>query len=515
MWIICAGSQRSGSTLQYNIAARIVELKGLGKRLKFVSPEEFNEHDYKNEAIDSALVFKTHFRTNQIDNVLNMPDTKIIFSYRDIRDVAVSMKNKGWIDDSLKALRQLTFEYLRVFEDWMIYKERMYVSKYEDFYHNISSEVIGISNYLKVELTQKEIETIVNELSEGQIQNESSGEIETKGKFRFDKKTLLHEGHIQGKVANQFKTGLSELEILEIEKVSYNWINNYGYELFWPTGNYFLSHSQHGEDYIAWSILNQKRYGVVVEVGAFDGVHLSNSLSLENIGWKSICIEPNPVMFPYLKKQRPKAVNYNYAIVADSGIDSIPFYVEQIGVLSGLSVDEDDLKKRYIARGLKYETPEKVQVKAIKLSEVFKEQKLGMSSIDVVSIDVEGHELEVLGGIDFDKCRPSLFIVEANSNEFKTQILLFFKNLELGYELVLENKQNLFIGLNLGKETLQNLKKTNFDQVVFAEQYHPVNPELAIQSVKPQLMTNYNESLCKEGKGRILMRRILSKVRKG
>ena len=43
MWVFCCGMQRSGSTLQYQIAARLVEQAGLGQRLEWVEPGRFPE----------------------------------------------------------------------------------------------------------------------------------------------------------------------------------------------------------------------------------------------------------------------------------------------------------------------------------------------------------------------------------------------------------------------------------------------------------------------------------------
>ena len=40
MWIICAGAKRSGSTLQYNIVAEILENSEKGIRIPHFSPEE-------------------------------------------------------------------------------------------------------------------------------------------------------------------------------------------------------------------------------------------------------------------------------------------------------------------------------------------------------------------------------------------------------------------------------------------------------------------------------------------
>ena len=52
-------------------------------------------------------------------------------------------------------------------------------------------------------------------------------------------------------------------------------------------------HSQLSQDRWVNTILGGKRDGFFVELGASDGVFMSNSLFFEReLGWKGICIEP-------------------------------------------------------------------------------------------------------------------------------------------------------------------------------------------------------------------------------
>lgn len=39
--------------------------------------------------------------------------------------------------------------------------------------------------------------------------------------------------------------------------------------------------SQDGEDFLLWQVFNYKKTGFHVDVGAFDGIHLSNTYSFE------------------------------------------------------------------------------------------------------------------------------------------------------------------------------------------------------------------------------------------
>ena len=248
--------------------------------------------------------------------------------------------------------------------------------------------------------------------------------------------------------------------------------------------NKFISNSQHADDYIAWQLLDKPTLGVVVEVGAFDGIHLSNSFAFEQLGWKSVCIEPSPAIFKFLEQNRPAAININNAIVSDENIAEIDFYAEEIGVLSGCNYDADDVKKRYRNRGLEYKEPDKIKVSATTLSSLF--SKLKVDTIDVLSIDVEGFELEVLKGLDLKSFNVKLFIIEANDKEYKTQILKFFKD-KPAYIYVGNNYQNLFFAKKkyLLKKNIRNL---DFENYTKAKQHHPKGITYVIDSTVPKFI---------------------------
>ena len=66
------------------------------------------------------------------------------------------------------------------------------------------------------------------------------------------------------------------------------------------------SYSQLGQDLTVLKFYNDKRDGYFIELGASDGITLSNTYLLEKeFGWKGICAEPVPVKYEALCKNRP------------------------------------------------------------------------------------------------------------------------------------------------------------------------------------------------------------------
>jgi FkbM family methyltransferase len=485
MWIFCCGAKRSGSTLQFNIASEIVELKNKGSRQEHCVPGQFPAL-YKDVAsIPGFKVFKTHELTAEMLEIIEKKEGVALYTFRDIRDVVVSNLKKGWIEHTQPAIEKYVEEYV-AYHNRILAVSQLGIQfrKYESFYNNLENEIGFVASCLGIPLNKKEIHEIAEKLSPSNVTNQGDGEMTEQGKFRFNKKTLLHENHIQGRVPDQYLKDLTENEILSIEKIAYKYLEENNYKLYWPQSNYFLSLSQQADDYILFSLFNGKRTGKIVEVGAFDGIHLSNSYSLEKSGWTSVCVEPNPKMFSFLKQNRPLAKNLNYAVVGDESLKHVEFKIEEIGVLSGITVDNDDVSRRYKARGINFGNFEIASVPAATLNSIFNECGIQRDDIDVLSIDVEGYEMEVLKGLDLTQFAPRLILIEANSKEYEDAIMGFFGKQKIKYELIARNSQNLNIALSSWYRGQANRTPVNYDKMIVAKQYHPTTSTFSIQASK-------------------------------
>lgn len=200
-------------------------------------------------------------------------------------------------------------------------------------------------------------------------------------------------------------------------------------------------YSQNGEDYLLYKFFDEKEEGFYVDVGAFDGVHLSNSYAFEKLGWKGICVEGNPRYHEICYKNRPNTLCLNVACVGDPNQKSVEFFTEELGLLSGIK-PVDNVKERYENRGIDFTGFVKLNVKAMTLSDIMIKH-LGNNKIDFLSIDVEGTELDVLRGIDLKTYSPRVLAIEAH-NDLLVNVIDNYILSENNYHKGREVKQNLF-----------------------------------------------------------------------
>lgn len=165
--------------------------------------------------------------------------------------------------------------------------------------------------------------------------------------------------------------------------------------------------------------------GNCIEIGAVDGIDGSNTLYFERKGWNCLCIEPQPGpgYFDSLVANRKNALNYAISSTeSDDAEFTIVFCKPEWGTggwmpwsgMSGLVVDERlmeqhaDLNLDPIKR--------KVSVKTRRLDWCI-ENHFKYDTIDYISIDVEGTELDVLKSFDVNKYNTKVMVIENNFND--------------------------------------------------------------------------------------------------
>ena len=190
-----------------------------------------------------------------------------------------------------------------------------------------------------------------------------------------------------------------------------------------------MYYSQLGQDRDVLSVY--KKGGYFVEIGASDGIELSNTYLLEQLGWKGICVEPIPARFEKLVKNR-KAICFNKAVYHTSDLEVVFSIANKYDLLSGIK----DYLTTYKDDILNNHTDIFVETKT--LNDILNEANAPLF-IEYLSLDTEGTELEILKSVDHSKYKFGIIDVEHNYQEpMRTDIRNYLW--DKGYVLAYENK---------------------------------------------------------------------------
>ena len=149
-------------------------------------------------------------------------------------------------------------------------------------------------------------------------------------------------------------------------------------------------YSQLGQDHWVLKHVN-KAQGTYVEIGAHDGIELSNTYLLEQMGWIGLCVEPNQKSFKKLVKNRNCLLD-NRAVLHKSNL-MLKFN------------ETEDASMSQLNEGLSV-------VKTVSLNDLLDEHNI--HHVDYISLDVEGFEYDILSTFDFNKYKVKCWTIEHN-----------------------------------------------------------------------------------------------------
>ena len=172
----------------------------------------------------------------------------------------------------------------------------------------------------------------------------------------------------------------------------------------------FLSHAQNRED-VRLRRAFPGSTGFYIDVGAADPVEHSVTKSLYELGWHGINIEPQSYYFERLRADRLRDINLQICLSDRAGETTL----YEAPTHRGFSTIDPAVAREMASHRIESK-PVRIPTKTLaQICELYAPPR-----IDVLKIDVEGHERAVLLGADFKRFRPVVLVIEATEQNAAT-----------------------------------------------------------------------------------------------
>jgi FkbM family methyltransferase len=180
----------------------------------------------------------------------------------------------------------------------------------------------------------------------------------------------------------------------------------------WFTSNYFThfypsSFAQAGEDMILDYLFRELgiKYPTYLDIGANYPVAYNNTFFLYNKGSRGVCVEPDPALIPLLKAYRKKDKILNVGVGVHNAT-SADFYIFSAKGLNTFSKEEAEYRQSFGT----FQVEKVIQVPLVNINDIIRENF--STKLNLLSIDVEGLDLEILKSLDYATFRPDVICVE-------------------------------------------------------------------------------------------------------
>jgi FkbM family methyltransferase len=174
-------------------------------------------------------------------------------------------------------------------------------------------------------------------------------------------------------------------------------------------------YSLFSEELMIRDFFQDRRGGFFVDVGCAWPIKASNTYYLEkHLGWTGIGVDALDDFAAGWKEKRPNSKFFAYLVTDRS--DALGTFYKSEGL--GLSSTNRELASGKLF-GENKET-EEIQVPTITLDDLLDRE--GIEKVDLLAMDIEGHELTALRGFDLERFQPELLVIEGASRKVKKHL---------------------------------------------------------------------------------------------
>jgi FkbM family methyltransferase len=180
-----------------------------------------------------------------------------------------------------------------------------------------------------------------------------------------------------------------------------------------PLAEQVASFGQESEDLILARMFDRQDKGFYVDVGAHHPFRFSNTWLLYRRGWRGINIDAMPGTMEAFRRWRPEDVNLECLVSSDTAPRTFFQYDEP-----ALNTVSEELVRKREVDAPHYRLVGQVTLQARRLADILADHAPPGRSIDVLNVDVEGHDLDVLSSNDWQRFRPKVIVAELIGTDF-------------------------------------------------------------------------------------------------
>jgi FkbM family methyltransferase len=206
------------------------------------------------------------------------------------------------------------------------------------------------------------------------------------------------------------------------------------------------SYSQYGDDLVIYDYF-KGRTGNFLDIGANDGVTISNTYKLLKNGWSGTYIEGSKNVFDRLKintlNTNTQCLNY---FLSDKN-ESVTLYSNSKLFDNSININNIDLLTT-IDRNCYLKTKdwgefEEIECESFTFHDI--EEDLKFNEYQMISIDIEGLDYEVLSQINLEKYKTEMIVIEYDGDEEKRKKIINYCNIYHLNNILFDNRINLII----------------------------------------------------------------------